>query len=84
MFDSRDVEAYRKNGERIMHWLPAEKKAELATVEIVMPDNSRVTGIAETGIKQLKVGDTIQFERFGFCRLDAVEPGKHVFWYCHR
>lgn len=84
LFDSRGVEEYRKSGERIMHWLPAEEKDELVKIEIVMPDNSRAHGVAETGVKQLKVGEVIQFERFGFCRLDAIGKSKMVFWYSHR
>jgi glutamyl-tRNA synthetase len=30
----------------------------------------RVTGVAEKAVKQLPVGEIIQFERFGFCRID--------------
>ena len=83
-FDSQSVDAYRKNGEKIMHWLPAEKKGELVKIEMVMPDNSRAYGLAETTVKQVKVGEVVQFERFGFARCDTIEKDKMVFWYSHR
>lgn len=38
--------------------------------EVLMPDGSVVKGLAEPNVKKLKVGDIIQFERFGFVRLD--------------
>ena len=31
----------------------------------------------------LKVGDVVQFERFGFCRLDEKTKTKMKFWYTH-
>jgi hypothetical protein len=31
----------------------------------------------------LKIDDVIQFERFGFCRLDKVE-GLYRFWFTHK
>lgn len=33
---------------------------------------SRISGLAERSISVLNVGEIVQFERFGFCRLDAV------------
>jgi glutamyl-tRNA synthetase len=35
-----------------------------------------VAGFAEDSVSQLKMGDIVQFPRFGFCRLDA--PGRFV------
>ncbi|HSU72689.1 MAG TPA: glutamate--tRNA ligase [Candidatus Binatia bacterium] len=82
VFDSQDVETYREKGERIMHWLPAENK-ELVDVSVLMPDATTVTGLGEPSLKDLKVNDVIQFERFGFCRLDKKD-GKLSFWYTHK
>ena len=83
VFDSRGVEEYRKNGERIMHWLPADRE-QLLDIEIVLPDNSKARGVAEHTVKQVKIGEVVQFERFGFCRLDAISAQKRIFWYGHR
>ena len=49
-----------------------------------MPNNKTAKGKAESSLKQIKVGDIVQFERFGFCRLDAVENNIYKFWFAHR
>jgi len=38
-----------------------------------------VEGQCEAACRGLKPGDIIQFERFGFCRLDRIESGKLTF-----
>jgi glutamyl-tRNA synthetase len=86
IFDSTDVENYKKKGEKIVHWLP--RSDELVNVEVIMPDKESITGLAEKGISKLKPGELVQFSRFGFCRLDKKEKdssGKDllVFWFTH-
>ena len=85
VFDSLDYETFKTNGHKIMHWLPAYGNVD---IEILMDDASTITGVAEHNIKQLKVGEIIQFERFGFCRLDSIhkEHGKEIykFWFTHK
>jgi glutamyl-tRNA synthetase len=86
-FDSREVDRYKEHGEKILHWLP--RSDDLVDVEVMMPDKTVVTGLAEAGVVQVAEGNVIQFERFGFCRLDKKEKnesgGKRlVFWYTHK
>ncbi len=52
--------------------------------EILMPDGTVVKGVAEPNIKKLKVGAIIQFERFGFCKLDRKLKTKQVFCFTHK
>jgi hypothetical protein len=40
--------------------------------------------LAETNISMLKPGEVIQFERFGFCRLDSIEKNTYKFWFAHK
>jgi len=47
-----------------------------------MPDGSVKKGLAEESIKSLNVDDIIQFQRFGFCRLDK-KGSKFTFYYTH-
>lgn len=77
-----DLEVYRASGERIMHFLPVEHEA--VNVEILMPDKTVLTGLGESRIKTLKPGDIVQFERFGFCRLDAITSDAYKFWFTHK
>jgi len=85
VFDSQDYETFKNNGQKIMHWLPAYGNVD---IEILMDDASIINGVAEHNIKHLKVGEIIQFERFGFCRLDEIhkEHGKEIykFWFTHK
>lgn len=82
VFDSKEVETYRKKGTMIMHWLPAQKN--LFKVEVVMPDAKRVKGLGEPLMKKIKVGEIIQAERFGFTKLDKKQKDKLIFWYAHK
>ncbi|MAF34730.1 glutamate--tRNA ligase [Candidatus Woesearchaeota archaeon] len=54
-------------GKQRVHWLPARENAKAS---VMMPDGSMVYGLVEKGVASLKEGDILQFERFGFCRLD--------------
>lgn len=66
---------------KMLHWLPAD--AGNVEVEVLMPDAERKKGVAEKGVSSLKVGDIVQLERFGFCRLH--KKGKALeFWYAHK
>ncbi len=69
-------------GAKLIHWLPIQKN--LIKTEILMPDAKIIKGLAEPDIRKLKIGDIIQFERFGFCRFDKKDKNKFVFWFAHR
>ncbi|KUO43025.1 MAG: hypothetical protein APU95_02755 [Hadesarchaea archaeon YNP_N21] len=43
-------------------------------VSVIRPDGTVEGGIAEPGVSNLKEGDIVQFERYGFVRIDSVEP----------
>lgn len=81
VFDSVEHEKYKKEGKAIIHWIP---ESETVEVEVFMPDSKLIKGLAEVSVKKLKVNDVIQFQRFGFCRLDKKEKNKLVFWYTHK
>ncbi|HYD03871.1 MAG TPA: glutamate--tRNA ligase [Alphaproteobacteria bacterium] len=85
IFDSLEHEKFRNGGSKIMHWLPAYGNVE---IEILTTEAQTINGVAEHNIKNVKVGEVIQFERFGFCRLDSIEKnhGKEVykFWFTHK
>ena len=82
-FHSWDYEDFKnaKTKGIIIHYLPDEKS--LVKVEIVMDDASIKNGIGETGLKKLKVGDIVQFERMFFARLDKKSSNKLRFYYSH-
>jgi len=53
------------------------------TTKVVMPDGGEVDGTAEPAVKSLPVDTIVQFERFGFCRIDRVGHEVHA-WFAHR
>jgi glutamyl-tRNA synthetase len=57
--------------------------ADAIEVEVLKPDASREVGLAEAAVANLSEGEIVQFERYGFVRLDTKTP-KLVFVYGHR
>jgi len=52
-------------------------------LSVIKPDSTVESGLAEPAVAGLKVGDIVQLERYGFVRIDAVQP-KFVAVYSHR
>ena len=73
--DAREVKA------KIIHWVPHE---ENMNVKIIMDDATVKSGIGEVALKNLKVGDIVQFERVGFARLDEINNNELKFFFAHR
>jgi glutamyl-tRNA synthetase len=68
-FSSESYEDVRKLKAKLIHWVPL---TESIPCRVVMPDASVSEGVAESACKKLKPGTVIQFERFGFVRIDEV------------
>jgi glutamyl-tRNA synthetase len=65
-------------GIRIIQWTPTEDKMN---VRVITPDGE-ITGFGESGIKK-EVGNVVQFERFGFVRIDSIEDGTAIAYFTH-
>ena len=57
--------------------------SDFSECKVFMPNGAFVEGYADSGIKNIKVGDVVQFERFGFCRLDKKDKKGYEFWFAH-
>jgi len=79
-FISEAYEEARKAGAPLIHWIPLG--ADMPC-QVVMPDTTIAEGIAENACKGLKPNDIIQFERFGFTRVDEVNMRLKAY-YAHR
>jgi glutamyl-tRNA synthetase len=79
-FSSESYEDVRKIKVQLIQWIP---KGEEFPCQVVMPDASVTEGFAESACKKLKPDAIIQFERFGFTRVDAVDQ-KMVTYYAHK
>jgi len=79
-FISEAYEEARKAGAPLIHWIPLG--ADMPC-QVVMPDATIAEGIAENACKGLKPNEIIQFERFGFTRVDEVNMRLKAY-YAHR
>ncbi|MFB0522616.1 MAG: glutamate--tRNA ligase, partial [Candidatus Bathyarchaeia archaeon] len=80
VFHSRSYEEARRLGAPLIHWIPMDTGISCG---VVMPDASVASGIAEDACKNLRPDETIQFERFGFVRVDRLDE-KLTVYFAHR
>ena len=80
VFASEGYEDARKAKAKLIHWIP--EGAEVPC-RVVMPDASVNEGVAESACKKLKPDAVIQFERFGFVRVDENDTELTVY-YAHK
>jgi glutamyl-tRNA synthetase len=80
VFHSESYEEAKKLGAPLIHWIPVDTGVPC---EVVMPDASVVTGVAEDGCERLRANEIIQFERFGFVRVDNLDGGLTAY-FAHR
>jgi glutamyl-tRNA synthetase len=79
-FASEPYEEARKAKARLIHWVLVGGDVPC---RVIMPDATVNEGIAESACKKLKPDTVIQFERFGFVRVDEVAP-KLTAYYAHK
>jgi len=79
-FASEPYEDAREARAQLMHWI--ETGDELRC-EVVMPDATVATGVAEPACRKLEPNSVIQFERFGFVRIDEVSSEIRAY-YAHK
>jgi glutamyl-tRNA synthetase len=72
--EARSVKAH------LIHWVPVKQDMPC---QVVMPDATVADGIAESCCRKLKPGVIVQFERFGFVRIDKVNK-KLIAYYAHK
>jgi glutamyl-tRNA synthetase len=77
-FHSVEHQVAREKGAPFIHWVTEEGSVP---AEVVMDDASVASGRAEKLVGKLKVDDMLQFERFGFVRVDSKDPLR--FYYAH-
>lgn len=65
----------------LIHWIPEDASIEC---RVVLQDASSAEGLAEESCRQLRVGSIVQFERYGFVRIDTNERSLVTAYYCHR
>jgi glutamyl-tRNA synthetase len=80
-FESESYEQARDIRAQLIHWVPV---GEDVPCEVVMPDATLAEGVAEGLCKRLKKEDVVQFERFGFVRIDSWAGDKLTAYYAQK
>ena len=79
VFDSLEIDAYREKKGMIIHWLPEKENLK---ARVLMPDATFTEGLVEKNASKIKIGEIVQFSRFGFCKLEKKSEVME-FIYCH-
>ncbi|MCK5628885.1 glutamate--tRNA ligase, partial [Candidatus Bathyarchaeota archaeon] len=79
-FSSVSYKKARATRSRLIHWIPV---GDDLPCQIVMPDATLRNGVAESSCRKLTPKTIIQFQRFGFVRIDNVEK-KIIAYYAHK
>jgi glutamyl-tRNA synthetase len=69
-FISESYEEAKNAKAQLIHWVPI---GEDMPCQVVMPDATLAEGVAEGVCRRLMPSEVIQFERFGFVRIDRVD-----------
>jgi len=77
VFHSESYEEAKKIGAPLIHWI---SEGSGISCEVVMPDASVAMGIAEESCKELRPDQIIQFERFGFVRVEDVNKKLTIYF----
>ncbi|MEQ9729167.1 MAG: glutamate--tRNA ligase [Candidatus Methanoperedens sp.] len=77
-FIGTDMELVKKEKARIIHWVPPDGQK----VRVLSPQGE-YTGIGESGIEK-ELDKVVQFERFGFVRIDSVGEDEVVAYFTHK
>ncbi len=80
IFHSEPYEEAKKLGIALVHWIPVGMGVPC---EVIMPDASTAEGVVEDACGNLRLGEVIQFERFGFVRIDSLQE-KIIAYFAHR
>jgi glutamyl-tRNA synthetase len=77
IFHSREVSDARQAGARMIQWTPYHSAIP---VEITSVTGDILQGVSEPEINSVKPGQMIQFERFGFCRVEEIGSKIKLIW----
>jgi len=80
IFLGESYEEAKKAGIPLIHWVLLGSEIPC---KVVMPDATTSEGVAEAYCERLKPNDIIQFERFGFVRIDKVDKTLTAY-YAHK
>ncbi len=79
-FHSEQYSEAKRIGARLIHWL---LEGRCLPCKVVMPDNSAISGLVEDSFGIVQPDKIVQFERFGFVRVESINE-KIVVFFAHK
>jgi glutamyl-tRNA synthetase len=79
-YQGRELEIAKEHGASIIQAVAVD---DAVAVEVLMPEGSVISGFGEGSIRD-KLGEVLQFERFGFVRIDSVCDDRIVACFGHK
>ncbi|NVM55447.1 MAG: glutamate--tRNA ligase [Candidatus Helarchaeota archaeon] len=76
-FSSKAMEDARQINAPIIQWVPHTDNVK---IQVLMPNGTLIKGMGESACKNLKVDQIIQFERFGFGKVNQTSPDIVIFF----
>ncbi len=80
-YHSQEYAEAKKLRAPLVQWLP---QSQHLPFETVMPDATRVKGLAEENILREPAGNVIQMVRIGFGRIDSIDRSSVVIYFSHK
>ncbi len=77
VYHSLDVKTAREGKASMIQWTPIQTGVPTT---ILTTDGTYLNGIAEPDLLKAQPGSIIQFERFAFCRVEAVNTSAKLIW----
>ncbi len=78
-YTDNSIDNIKSKNIKIIHWLPIEN---IIATDIIM--NSKIiNGYSEIEVMK-ELNNVVQFERFGFCKVDNIDNGKITAYYTHK
>ncbi|MBP2200956.1 glutamyl-tRNA synthetase [Methanococcus voltae] len=74
-FDSEDYKVAKENRANIIHWVPVKDSVKVSVID---GDGIETEGYAEKDFAVVKEDESVQFERYGFVRIDKNELDSDV------
>jgi len=81
VFYSQEYEEAKKAKAPLIHWIPVGVDLKC---QVILPDASVAEGLVEESCRKVEADVIVQFERFGFVRIDSNTDGFIKAYYCHR
>lgn len=66
-YHSEDFRVAKENRSKIIHWIPVK---DAIKTKVICTNGKKYEGFAEKDFKKVNIDEIVQFERFGFVRVD--------------